>query len=98
MSYVEAENRTGVERPSLRLAKERLQWTGHALRSEDKVLSEILTFVPEGGRRGRGRPRLRFSDTITSDLKSRDIFVDAKRQDDFWSALATRAADARIGY
>ena len=47
MSYVEAENRIGVERPSLRLAKERLRWSGHALRSE--VLSEVVTFVPESG-------------------------------------------------
>ena len=51
LSYVEAENRTGVKRPSLRLAKERLWWTGHALRSDEKVLSEVLMFVLEGGRR-----------------------------------------------
>ena len=51
LSYVEAENRTGVKRPSLRLAKERLRWTGHVLRSDEKVLSEVLMFVPDGVRR-----------------------------------------------
>ena len=93
LSYFEAENRTGVRRPSLRLAEERLRWTGHALRSDDQILSEVLSFVPEGGQRGRGRPRLRFYDTVKADLKSRDIFIDAKRQEDFWPIVAARAAD-----
>lgn len=93
MSYAEAENHIGVEHPSLRLTKERLRWNCHALRSEDKVLSEVLTFVPEDGRQGRGLPGLRLSDTIKSDLNSRNIFNDAKRQEDFGFSLATRAAD-----
>ena len=49
LSYVDAERLTGVARPSLRLATERLRWTGHVLRSDDKVLAEVLTFIPEGG-------------------------------------------------
>jgi hypothetical protein len=93
LSYVEAETRTGVGRPSLRLAKERLRWTGHALRSGDKVLSEVLSFIPESGRRSRGRPRLRFYDTVKADLNARDIIIDARRQEDFWSIVAARAAD-----
>ena len=93
LSYVEAERRTGVCRPSQQLAKERLRWTGHVLRSEDKVLYEVLMFVPEGGRRGRGRPRLRFYDTVKEDLKARGISINTKRQEDFWPALAVRAAD-----
>ena len=64
LSYEEAQIRVGVERPSIHLSRERLRWTGHILRSEDRVLSEVLTFVPDGGKRGRGRPRLRFYDTI----------------------------------
>ena len=64
LSYLEAEERLGVERPSHRLVQERLRWTGHVLRSDDVVLQEVLTFVPEGGSRGRGRPRRRFYDTI----------------------------------
>ena len=60
LSYAEAEARSGVHRPSLHLTKDRLRWTGHALRSDEKVLTEVLLFVPEGGRRVRGRPRLDF--------------------------------------
>ena len=93
LSYVEAERRIGIGRPSLQLAKERLRWTGHVLRSEDKVLYEVLMFVPEGGRRGRGRPRLRFYDTVKEDLRARGINIIARRQEEFWPALAARAAD-----
>ena len=54
LSYTVAEERLGVKRPSTLLAKERLRWIGHALRSDDTVLLEVLTYVPEGGARGRG--------------------------------------------
>ena len=77
----------------MRLAKERLRWTGHALRSGDKVLSEVLSFIPEGGRRSRGRPRLRFYDTVEANLNARDIIVDVRWQEDFWLIVEARAAD-----
>ena len=78
VSYADSKRLTGVACPLLRLAKEPLRWTGHELRSAEKVLSEVLTFIPEGG-----RPRLRFFDPIKADLKSRDIEVNARRQPDF---------------
>ena len=93
LSYEEAQKRVGVERPSLHLSRERLRWTGHILRSEERVLSEVLTFVPSGGKRGRGRPRLRFYDTIKADLKDRNIPVDTKKQSAFWDVLTVRAED-----
>ena len=64
LSYAEAERRLGVPHPSQRLAVDRLRWVGHALRSEDSVLREVLDFIPEGGKRGRGRPHFRYYDTI----------------------------------
>ena len=80
LSYEEAQERVGVERPSQRLARERLRWTGHVLRSEEQVLMEVLTFVPDGGKRRRGRPRLRFYDTIKTYLKDRNILIDTRKQ------------------
>ena len=71
LSYVEAEQSLGVTRPSTRLRRERLRWTGHMLRSEDTVLYEALIFIPDGGARGRGRPRRRYYDTIKADLVER---------------------------
>ena len=62
---------------------------------DDTVLTEVLVFVPEGGRRSRGRPRLRFYDTVKSDLIARSIAVTAKLQKDFWPEVAARAADRK---
>ena len=95
LSYVEAEEQLGVRRPSYRLASERLRWVGHALRSEESVLREVLTFVPAGGSRGRGRPRRRFFETIKSDLEERNIAIANRTQDRFWELLAARAADRK---
>ena len=91
LSYEEAEQRTDVERPSFRLRRERLRWTGHVLRSEDVALTEVLTFTPEGGARGRGRPRLRYYDTVKMDLGARGIIITARNQQQFWNILAARA-------
>ena len=93
LSYTEAEERLGVERPSQRLARNRLRWTGHALRSEDSVLQEVLTFVPEGGARCRGRPKLRFYDTLKAALADRGVTLHARSQDDFWRLLQEMSAD-----
>jgi len=94
LSYAEAEEQLGVQRPSIKLARERLRWVGHVLRSEDLVLREVLSFIPAGGSRGRGRPRRRYYDTIKSDLVDRDIAITSIReQNRFWEELSTVAAD-----
>lgn len=63
------------------------------LRSEDEVLREVLDFVPEGGARGRGRPRLRYYDTIKSDLLSRNIQIVGNKQNQFWAELKQQASN-----
>ena len=80
---------------SRRVVWRSLRWTSHALRSDDVVLREVLTFVPEGGARGRGRPRRRFYDTLELDLAAINIIVDARKQDDFWRALTIMAANRK---
>ena len=92
LSYVEAEQSLGVTRPT-RLRRERLRWTGHMLRSEDTVLYEALIFIPDGGARGRGRPRRRYYDTIKADLAERNVILDHRGQEQFWATLALRASD-----
>ena len=93
LSYAVAEERLGVRRPSAVLAKERLRRIGHVLRSNETILLEVLTFIPEGGARGRGRPRRRFFDTIKVDLKAQGIDIAARDQKKFWSSLSTITED-----
>ena len=93
LSYQEAFIRTGVERPSLRLKKHCLSWIGHVLRSEEPVLKEVLLFIPEGGKRGRGRPRYRFYDTIKADLKDNECIVGIKKQSAFWNVIEQLSSD-----
>ena len=93
LSYEEAEEKLNIERPSIRLARERLRWTGHVLRSEDTVLQEVLTYVPEGGARRRGRPKLRYYDTLKNDLANRGMEIVARNQDEFWEKLSESATD-----
>ena len=93
LSYVEAEERLGVRRPSSRVSSDRLRWIGHVLRSEDLVLREVLQFVPVGGARGRGRPRRRFFDTLKMDLAERNVVVASRTQAQFWDELSVLAAD-----
>ena len=93
LSYQEAEEKLGIERPSVRLMRDRLRWTGHMLRSKDVVLYESLVFVPVGGARGRGRPRRRFYDTIKTGLQERGITIDARKRTLFWEQVAQIAAN-----
>ena len=83
----------GVKRPYRRLMRERLQRTGHMLQSEDAILYESLVFVPVGGARGRGRPRMRFYDTLNADLQARGVIVPARNQPLFWQQVAYIAAN-----
>ena len=73
--------------------QEHLRWLGHALRSSDTVLEEVLCFEPEGGNRGRGRPRRHLYDTVKTDLKNKNIEIDTRKQTNFWSELKIRAVD-----
>jgi len=96
LSYEEAVERIGVECLSHRLSKEHLQRTGHVLRSDIRVLFEVITFIPEVGQKDRGQPRLQFYDTVKLDLKARDICINAKKQYDFWKVLTERAANRHL--
>ena len=56
------------------LIRKNLRWTGHLMRvSPDRLQKQILYSQLFSGHRKRGRPRLRFKDTIKRNLKLRDI-------------------------
>ena len=90
------ENKEILERrglPSMEdlLIRKNLRWTGHLMRmSPDRLPKQVLYSQLSSGHRKRGRPRLRFKDTIKRNLKMRDIKIDSwtslSQQRDKWRA------------
>ena len=65
------------------LIRENLRWTGHLLRiPTDRLPRQVLYSQLPDGQRPRGRPRLRYKDTIKRNLKKRDIDTNS------WKSLA----------
>ena len=63
---------------SIRIA--RLRWAGHVqIMNEEDVLKRIMKCTPEG-KRGHGRPRLRWVDGILQDVK----VLGAKKNKNWW--------------
>ena len=74
------------------LIRKNLRWTGHLMRmSPDRLPKQILYYQLSSGHRKRGRPRLRFKDTIKKNLKLRYIKTDSwtslSQQRDKWRAV-----------
>ncbi|KAK2178234.1 hypothetical protein NP493_552g01044 [Ridgeia piscesae] len=70
--------------PSLEdlLIRKNIRCTGHLMRMSPDVLpKQVLYSQLSSGHRKRGRPRLRFNDTIKRNLKLRDIKTDT------WTSL-----------
>ena len=73
------------------LIRKNLRWTGHLMRmSPDRLPKQVLYSQLSSGHRKRGRPRLRFKDTIKRNLKMRDIkivsWTSLSQQRDKWRA------------
>ena len=73
------------------LIRKNLRWTGHLMRmSPDRLPKQVLYSQLSSGHRKRGRPHLRFKDTINRNLKLRDIKIDSwtslSQQRDKWRA------------
>ena len=83
--------RTGLPSMEDLLIRKNLRWTGHLMRmSPDRLPKQVLYSQLSSGQRKRGRPRLRFKDTIKRNLKMRDIKIDSwtslSQQRDKWRA------------
>ena len=65
------------------LIRKILRWTGHLMRmSPDRLPKQVLYFQLSSGQKKRGRPRLRFKDTIKRNPKLRNIKIDS------WTSLS----------
>lgn len=66
--------RTGLTPMEDMLIRKNLRWTGHIMRMpQDRLPKQILFSQLPVGSRKRGRPRLRFKDTVKRNLKRRNI-------------------------
>ncbi len=71
--------RTGLPSMEDLLIRKNLLWTGHLMRmSPNRLPKQIPYSQLSFGHRKRGRPHLRFKDTIKRTLKLRDIKTDLK--------------------
>ena len=79
--------RTGLPSMEDLLIRKNLRWTGHLMRmSPDRLPKQVLYSQLSSDQRKRGRPRLRFKDTIKRNLKLRDIKIDS------WTSLSQQRA------
>ena len=54
------------------IRKRRLQWMGHVIRMDEaRIARQVINWTPLG-RRGRGRPRKKWPETIREDSKCMD--------------------------
>jgi hypothetical protein len=67
-------DRAGLPSMEDLLIRKNLRWTGHLMRMPPDRLLKLIMFsqLPTGNRK-RGRPRLRFKDTIKRNMKLRNI-------------------------
>ena len=84
--------RTGLPSMEDLLIRKNLRWTGHLMRmSPDRLLKQVLYSQLSSGHRKRGRPRLRFKDTIKRNMKPRNIKTDTwtslSQQRDKWRTI-----------
>ena len=57
----------GLPRLSEKIRGRRLQFAGHCLRRDDELVSKLLLWQPSHGQRLRGRRKLNYVDSLTSD-------------------------------
>ena len=53
------------------VTQKRLLWYDHVMRREDTNVAKHVTTMKVGGKRSRGRPRLRWVDRVRDDMKER---------------------------
>ena len=64
---------TKVGEISKKVQESRLKWYGHVLRREDEYVGKRVMRMEVPGKRRRGRPKLRWLDSIRNELSEREL-------------------------
>ena len=69
---------------SAKVQERRLKWYGHVMRREDGYVGRRAMSMEVEGRRKRGRPRRRWMDCVSDDLKEKGLTVNDSRNRRVW--------------
>ena len=75
-----------------KVQERRLQWYGHVMRREEDYIGKRVMAMEVQGRRGRGRPRRRWMDSVNEDLREKGLTGDEVHDRSRWKRL-TRNVD-----
>ena len=64
--------------------QKRLSWYGHVMKREDTNIAKQVITMKVGGKRHRGRPRLRWMDRVRSDLRQHQLDPELAHNRDGW--------------
>ena len=66
------------------VTQKRICWYGHGMRRDDTNVAKEVTTMKVGGKRPRGRPRLRWMDRVQSDMKEHQLDTKLARNREAW--------------
>ena len=79
---------------SKKIQERRLQWYGHVMRREENYVGRRVMELEPEGRRGRGRPKRRWMDSVRADLAEKGLEGDEYGDRKEWRRLVRNADPA----
>ena len=87
----ELRERIGIESVSEDVKRNKLRWLGHVLRKDHDWVKKIMSIEVEG-KRGRGRPRIKWSHVVERDMRECGLKMEDAKERERWRRLLCRAA------
>ena len=96
VSNVEIRKRANLPSVEAILTKNQLRWTGHVIRMDERRLPKAVLYGElQLGRRGVGRPKLRFKDCIKRHLNTnRQDWEQQAKKRPLWKSIVSQTASA----
>ena len=84
--------RMAVTNIGVRCRRARLRWFGHVKRREEDYVGRRMLGMRPPGKRGRGRPKQRWMDTINADMRSVGASEEDTEDREIWKTFISAAA------